>query len=76
MNSEENKARLRAMQKCRKQALRRLSKAYHDEFRAFLRDEYAKAGLSVRGYESAAEKRAKQIADLKARIAALESAAS
>lgn len=73
---ENEKERLKAMQRCRKAALRRLSKAYHDEFRAFLRDEYAKAGLSVRGYESAAEKRAKQIADLKARIAALESTAS
>ena len=74
--TEDQKARLRAMQRCRKQALKRLSKAYKDEFRAFLRDEYAKAGLSVRGYESASEKRAKEIATFKARIAALESAAS
>lgn len=71
-----DKERIKTMQACRKVALRRLRDARRDEFRAFLRDEYAKAGLSVRGYESVAEKRAKQIADLKARIAALESTAS
>ena len=43
-----SRERVRAMQRCRKAALKRLSNAYKSEFRAFLRDEYAKAGLSVR----------------------------
>lgn len=69
----DDRQRHKEMEKCRKRASKRLAKAFSAEYRVFLREEYARSGLTVRGYESVAEKRAKEIANLKARLNALES---
>lgn len=76
LDEQGKKERAKQMAKCRKRAHARLAQAFKAEYRTFLREEYSRAGISARGYESAAERRAKEIAALKQRLAALESAAS
>lgn len=72
--SPELKARQREMTKCRMRAMRHLARMHKDEFRTLVYAEYAKAGLDVRKQGmSVAEKKQRQIARLKEKLAALES---